>query len=214
MWRYCGFGGVQGSRIKSPILCQGSGGLGLEIHSPRRRGDVAREGHFFSKMRHLLGLSRLFKPSLLAAAALALPRRAFLDSPPDTSEKLVEAEYVLPPDIEKLTEEEAKTLFYKLVDEFVSATGPAPESSNVDPVEFHFYTAEDIEELARTPPAPALDASKFQSFRLLRRESLSPDSSRLTFALPRENDELGMTVSSLVLVQGPDQDDGACSRGD
>lgn len=73
------------------------------------------------------------------------------------------------------------------------------------------YSPEEVEELAHTRPAPALDPSKFQPFRLVRRERISPDSCRLTFALPRENDELGLSVASLVLVQGPELDDGECA---
>lgn len=75
------------------------------------------------------------------------------------------------------------------------------------------YSAADIEKLASTPPAPALDPAKFQSFRLVRRERISHDSSRLTFALPRENDELGLSVASLLVVQGPNLDNGASAAG-
>ena len=74
------------------------------------------------------------------------------------------------------------------------------------------YSQKEVEELAHTRPAPALDPSKFQPFRLVRRERISPDSCRLTFALPRENDELGLSVASLVLVQGPELDDGECAH--
>ena len=71
-----------------------------------------------------------------------------------------------------------------------------------------FYSSDEIEELARTPPAPVLDPSQFKPLRLIRRESVSHDSSILTFALPRENDELGLTVASIVVVQGPNLDNG------
>lgn len=74
------------------------------------------------------------------------------------------------------------------------------------------YSPADVEKLASTPPSPALDPAKFQSFRLVRRERILPDSSRLTFALPRENDELGLSVASLLVVQGPNLDDGALRR--
>jgi cytochrome-b5 reductase len=75
-----------------------------------------------------------------------------------------------------------------------------------------FSGDESIEKLAHTPPSPALSSSDFRAFRLVRRESVTADTSRLTFALPRENDELGLVVASLVLVQGPNLEEGAFQR--
>jgi cytochrome-b5 reductase len=50
-------------------------------------------------------------------------------------------------------------------------------------------------------PAPALDAKEFRPFTLLRAEQLTRDTKRYTFALPRENDELGLTVASCLVVR-------------
>jgi hypothetical protein len=58
-----------------------------------------------------------------------------------------------------------------------------------------------IEELANQRPAPALDANKFISLPLVQKKQLTHDTARYTFALPRENDELGLTVASCLVVK-------------
>ena len=128
----------------------------------------------------MLRFSRIFNSRVFATAALAVPCATFLEE-------------------QKRPEETLASLLERMK---LPEAPPSPART-----EF-FYTQDEIEELSRVCPAPALDPSSFRSFRLLRRESISPDSTRLTFALPRENDELGITVASLVLVQGPDPDDG------
>ena len=57
------------------------------------------------------------------------------------------------------------------------------------------------ERAANTPPAPALDPKEFRPFTLLRVQPLTRDTARYTFALPRESDELGMTVAGCLVVK-------------
>lgn len=58
-------------------------------------------------------------------------------------------------------------------------------------------------------PAPApLDPQSFKPFKLAAVEKLTPDTKKYTFALEREDQELGMTSASLLLVKA--DVDGAC----
>lgn len=57
------------------------------------------------------------------------------------------------------------------------------------------------EKLANTPPTPALTPTDFTSFTLAAKEQLTHDTARYTFALPRENDELGLTVASCLVLR-------------
>jgi hypothetical protein len=68
-------------------------------------------------------------------------------------------------------------------------------------------------------PPPALDAANFKPFKVAKIERLTADTAKYTFALPGATDELGLTVSSFLLVKadidGVWAPDGAsCSRGD
>ena len=59
----------------------------------------------------------------------------------------------------------------------------------------------DTERVANTPPLGALSAKEFRPFKLLQVVQLTSDTARYTFELPRENDELGMTVASCLVVK-------------
>lgn len=50
-------------------------------------------------------------------------------------------------------------------------------------------------------PAPALSPEEFRKFKLIKAEQLTADTKRYTFQLPREHDELGLTVASCLSLQ-------------
>jgi hypothetical protein len=54
---------------------------------------------------------------------------------------------------------------------------------------------------AATAPAPALSKDEFRSFKLVRAEQVTPDTKRLTFALPHESDEAGLATASCLVVR-------------
>jgi hypothetical protein len=60
----------------------------------------------------------------------------------------------------------------------------------------------ELERLANTPPAGALAPTEFRGFKLLSVKPLTGDTARYTFALPRENDELGLVTASCLVVKG------------
>ena len=66
---------------------------------------------------------------------------------------------------------------------------------------------------ANTPPLPALSSTEFRGFRLLRNEAVTPNTRRLTFALPKEGDELGVLTAGCVYVQGAGLDDAGAWEG-
>ena len=57
------------------------------------------------------------------------------------------------------------------------------------------------EVVANARPTPALTPVDFRAFKLSAKEQLTHDTARYTFSLPRENDELGLTVASCLVVR-------------
>ena len=62
---------------------------------------------------------------------------------------------------------------------------------------------------ASAAPAPALSPKEFRSFKLLSAKPLTRDTALYTFALPRENDELGVPVAGCLQVRAADPQDPA-----
>lgn len=60
----------------------------------------------------------------------------------------------------------------------------------------------EIEKLANTAPKGALDPNEFRGFKLIAVKQLTHDTAQYTFELPHENDELGLTVASCMVVKG------------
>ena len=56
---------------------------------------------------------------------------------------------------------------------------------------------------ALAPPPPALSPSEFRALRVARVEQLTPDTRRVTLALPTASTELGGSVASCVVVRAP-----------
>lgn len=65
---------------------------------------------------------------------------------------------------------------------------------------------------AHSEQAAVLDPQSFKAFTLKRAEQLTHDTKRYTFELPREHDELGLTVASCLVVKA-DVDGEASARG-
>jgi cytochrome-b5 reductase len=59
-----------------------------------------------------------------------------------------------------------------------------------------------VEALANTAPKAALDPNEFRGFKLVAVEQLTHDTAKYTFELPHENDELGLTVASCLVIKG------------
>lgn len=60
----------------------------------------------------------------------------------------------------------------------------------------------ELERVANTPPKGALEPTEFRGFTLLSVTPLTGDTAKYTFALPRENDELGLVTASCLVVKG------------
>lgn len=60
----------------------------------------------------------------------------------------------------------------------------------------------DVEVLANTAPKGALDPNEFRGFKLLAVKQLTHDTAQYTFELPHENDELGLSVASCLVIKG------------
>ena len=72
----------------------------------------------------------------------------------------------------------------------------------------------ETEALANTRPQPALVPSEFRGFTLVGVERLTRDTAKYVFALPREGDELGLTVASCLVIKAGVDDAGAWGEGE
>jgi cytochrome-b5 reductase len=52
-----------------------------------------------------------------------------------------------------------------------------------------------------SPPAPVLSPSEFRTFKVLRTETLTPDTKRYTVGFPREHDTSGISTASAIVVK-------------